>query len=86
MSDVNCPYCGAEQEINHDDGYGYDESIEYKQYCVSCDKGFKFETSFSISYEVFCDGDHDMEQSPVAKHSKMWSCSRCDHYEFREEL
>ena len=25
-SDVECPYCGAEQEINHDDGYGYDEN------------------------------------------------------------
>lgn len=25
MNDVNCPYCGAKQEINHDDGYGYAE-------------------------------------------------------------
>ena len=25
MYDVECPYCGAEIEINHDDGYGYEE-------------------------------------------------------------
>jgi len=26
-NDVECPYCGAEQEINHDDGQGYDEDV-----------------------------------------------------------
>lgn len=25
MSDVKCPYCGNEQEINHDDGYGCED-------------------------------------------------------------
>jgi hypothetical protein len=34
MSDVKCPYCGTEQEINHDDGYGYDEGKYYEQECV----------------------------------------------------
>lgn len=30
-NDVECPYCGAEQEINHDDGQGYDEGVLHRQ-------------------------------------------------------
>jgi len=30
---VNCPYCGAEQEICHDDGYGYEEDVLHQQEC-----------------------------------------------------
>jgi len=35
MSDVTCPYCRDEQEINHDDGYGYEEDKEHEQDCHS---------------------------------------------------
>ena len=38
--DVYCPYCGAEQEINHDDGYGYEEDRRYQQQCGECEKTF----------------------------------------------
>jgi len=31
MSDVECPYCGADVEINHDDGYGYTEDCLHEQ-------------------------------------------------------
>ena len=33
MKDVECPYCYADQEINHDDGYGFDEDQLYEQEC-----------------------------------------------------
>lgn len=52
MSDVNCPYCNAEQEINHDDGYGYEESVTHQQECDNCDKTFTFTTSISYYYEA----------------------------------
>lgn len=52
MSDVNCPYCGADQEINHDDGYGYEEDSIHQQECVECDKTFTYTTSISFSYDV----------------------------------
>lgn len=29
MSDLQCPYCEADQEVNHDDGMGYDESLRH---------------------------------------------------------
>ena len=30
MKDCECPYCGEDQEINHDDGYGYEENGVYE--------------------------------------------------------
>lgn len=52
MSDVECPYCGAEQEICHDDGYGHEEDGVYQQECTACDKLFVFTTSIRFSYQV----------------------------------
>lgn len=86
MSDVKCPYCGSEQEINHDDGYGYDEGDEYEQDCPACNKTFKFTTFISFSYAVECqEGDHDMQ--PFGdKWPDMYKCSKCDFYEKRREI
>lgn len=49
--DTDCPYCGAAVEINHDDGYGYEEDMLYQQECEVCAKTFVFRTSISLSYE-----------------------------------
>ena len=51
MSDVECPYCGEEQEICHDDGYGFEESKVHQQEC-SCGRTFGFTTQISYDYEV----------------------------------
>ena len=86
MSDVKCPYCGTEQEINHDDGYGYAEDGEYEQACISCDQTFKFTIAISFDYDIYCqDGDHDME-SFGEKWPFMYRCKKCDFYERREEI
>lgn len=52
MIDANCPYCGSGQEINHDGGYGYDDSETYSQDCVDCGKTFAFTTYFIIGHET----------------------------------
>lgn len=80
MSDVKCPYCGEEQEINHDDGYGYDEALTYEQDCTSCDKAFNFNTSIMYSYTVECqEGDHEIE--PFGERwPGVYECKNCDHY------
>jgi len=84
MSDVKCPYCGEDQEINHDDGYGYSECDEHEQCCVSCNKYFKFTTLISYDYEVLCqDGDHDLEQSGCEKCESLYECKNCDYYEVK---
>ena len=50
--DIECPYCGAEQDICHDDGYGYVEDEVYEQGCNKCDKSFVYTTCISFSYSV----------------------------------
>lgn len=53
MEDINCPYCDAAQDINHDDGYGYDQSVTHEQQCYKCKKTFAFTTSISFNYDVY---------------------------------
>ncbi len=84
MSDVKCQYCDEKQEINHDDGYGFEDGDTFVQECIACCKDFKFTTAISYDYEVFCKDKHDMEQSPILEHNDLWSCSRCDFYELRK--
>ncbi len=52
VQDVECPYCGQWQEINHDGGYGYGEEDIYNQECKDCNKNFVYETAISYSYLV----------------------------------
>ena len=52
MKDAECPYCGAGQEICHDDGYGYEEDKAHQQECSRCRKAFVFYTAISFSYET----------------------------------
>lgn len=80
MSDVKCPYCGEEQEINHDDGYGYEEGKDHEQDC-SCGKSFVFTTFISFCYDVECQsGDHVMEPFGDSW-PNMCQCEKCDFYE-----
>lgn len=51
-SDVECPYCGEGQEINHDDGYGYEEGEIFQQHCHGCCKTFAFTTCISFCHEA----------------------------------
>ncbi len=61
--DINCPYCDKAMEINHDDGYGYQEDEIYQQECGHCDKTFVYTTSINFYYEAtqaecLNDGEH----------------------------
>lgn len=47
-----CPYCNSEIEINHDDGYGYEEDGVYQQECRFCKKNFVFRTTIHFSYDL----------------------------------
>lgn len=88
MNDVECPYCGADLEINHDDGYGYEEDQKHEQTCGKCDRAFVFTTSISYHYEVekapCLNGEpHDMK--PVTHYPRFfpdWKrCACCEHEE-----
>lgn len=52
MADLECPYCGSEQEVCHDDGAGYAEDERHEQECSDCGKQYVFTTSISYYYEA----------------------------------
>lgn len=89
MSDVECPYCGEEQEINHDDGYGYEEGRTYEQECADCEKNFAFTTSISFYYDASkadCLNGAEHNYAPVCSTARdIWPdwkrCKDCDHEE-----
>ena len=79
MSDISCPYCGENQEINHDDGYGYDEDEIHNQECGSCENTFAYTTSILFLYEAHkadClnDGKHDW--TPMKIYPEHWPNAR----------
>lgn len=53
MSDIDCPYCDRLQEIDHDDGYGYEEDKLHEQECGDCGKTFTFTTGILFVYEGY---------------------------------
>jgi len=59
MSKQHCPHCQALQEINHNDGYGYEEERRHSQQCYKCLNIFWFETIISISYFIFKNEEGD---------------------------
>lgn len=53
LHDARCPYCGLWQDINHDDGYGFEENEIHNQQCSSCEKYFTYTTSICFSYDTY---------------------------------
>lgn len=89
MRDINCPYCDNELEINHDDGYGYEEDRRHEQQCGYCNKHFTFTTSISFHYEAEkadCLNGQPHQMKKVCNSAQdIWPdwkrCEDCDHEE-----
>jgi len=52
-NNIYCPYCNQGQDIDHDDGAGYEEDKKDEQECISCSKIFVFSTAVSYDYEAY---------------------------------
>ena len=84
MKDVNCPYCDANLDIDHDDGYGYEEDRLHEQECSYCEKTFTFTTYISFSYETFTadclNGSEHIFVPTITfpKECTKMSCKTCD--------
>lgn len=82
--DVNCPYCDNPQDINHDDGYGYEEGQLHQQQCHKCDKTFTFTTSISFYYETYeseCLNEGQHIWKPQTGYPREWmkmECQTCE--------
>ena len=87
MKDVNCPYCGHAEDINHDDGYGYEEDDLHQQECGQCEKVYGFNTSIVFYYDaarVPCfNGEPHKEVPNKVLRAQGWPdairCIECDH-------
>lgn len=83
MTDVNCPYCGAGINIEHD-GSGYEENIKHEYQCEKCKKNFVYTTSISFYYEAekadcLNDGNHDWQiTSTFPRCFAKMECSMCE--------
>lgn len=90
MSDIKCPYCELEQEINHDDGYGYDEGEMHSQECERCQREFNFTTQIMYNYSAYClDGDCDYDEPSemtLSNGSKynFYQCKNCENTKLEE--
>lgn len=81
--DIECPYCEKELDINHDDGFGYEEGVTHQMECDHCGKSFVFTTSTMFFYEpkkadCLNDGSHNYELSKTfPKEFSTMICSCC---------
>lgn len=78
--EIECPYCEKEFNLNHDDGFGYEEGVKHRQECPNCRKTFVFETSIVFYYdpikaECLNDGVHDYQLNKT--HPKEFSNMQC---------
>lgn len=84
MSDIECPYCGHEQEICHDDGFGYEEGVKHEDTCYECEKEFTFTTCMSFDYypekaDCLNEGEHDLSPSrTIPREYTRMQCKTCD--------
>jgi len=82
--DIECPYCGQWQDVNHDDGQGYEENVKHEMKCEKCEKSFVFTTSISYYYEsekadCLNTGNHIYELSKTfPKEFSHMQCTMCD--------
>ena len=87
-ADMECPYCGAEQEVCHDDGFGYEEDQRHEHECGGCGKNFTFTTSISYYYEpskadCLNGAAHNMKMSKT--YPPEYSDMRCEDCDFRRK-
>ena len=81
--DLECPYCDAELEVNHDDGFGYEENVNHEMECSECEKSFVFTTSIMYYYspekaDCLNDGNHDYKiQRGHPKAFMQMQCTMC---------
>lgn len=82
--DIECPYCEAGQDINHDDGAGYAEDVLHQQTCRACDKVFTFSTAIIYCYTPYqapClnGADHKWNKTNTyPRQFAKWRCEFCE--------
>lgn len=82
MCDINCPYCDADLEVCHDDGFGYAEGVAHQMECPCCEKIFVFYTHISFYYspqKADCLNGAEHKWKPTITWPKIATRMRCDY-------
>lgn len=84
MNNIECPYCHSKQDVDHDDGYGYDQDELHQQECISCEKGFAYRTIITFRYDAekadcLNDGKHQWKPTVTfPKEFTQMQCQTCE--------
>lgn len=83
MEDLECPYCGHEQDVCHDDGFGFEEDVAHEVECHECEKNYVFHTSISYSYsaskaDCLNGSPHNLKVHDGRLYKREW-CQDCDY-------
>ena len=87
--DLKCPYCDAELDVCHDDGFGYEEGVSHQMDCDKCGKSFIFQTSISFYYEpekADCLNGSEHDYKPTNTNPVPWTKMRCIMCDGEREL
>lgn len=85
MGTVNCPFCGAKYNGIVDLEL-YEDGEQEVAFCDNCDETFVVKCAITIDYTAYCKkGCHDfIDGEYESEHGKLYNCSRCEAFEFRE--
>lgn len=91
-TEIECPYCYHDFDLNHDDGAYYDQGRREEAECPECEKVFMVSSSMHWSYEgekadCLNDGEHEWEPvkgSPREYFHETYRCNGCDEEECRD--
>lgn len=89
MKDLECPYCGKEQDVNHDDGFGYEENVSHEMECGYCNKSFVFTTTVMYCYtpeKADCLNDGNHKYKPTVTTPKAFTKMQCEMCGCEREL
>lgn len=84
-NDLQCPYCGFDNEVCHDDGRGYAVDTDHEMTCSACDKAFIFNTTITYHYDAFAadclnTGEHKYEKTrTIPPEAARLRCVICGH-------
>jgi hypothetical protein len=91
--EIECPYCNQWTELNHDDGYGYEEGETFNDECEHCSRVFVYTSSMTWYFDARqapCKNaqPHDWQQIigyPKEAFIGRFRCTFCDEEERRDE-
>lgn len=84
MNNTECPYCGHEEDVCNEDGFGTDENETYRMECGGCGKTYGLTMTIHYHYETkqvkcFNGGEHEWKRPSYRPPACEYTTKGC-HY------